>query len=70
MEKTYLTAELLQGELRDFEGRYGLATQDLLAAYCADDVPSEIPRYDAFVWAATARQVRRMAALAAEPQPA
>lgn len=69
VEKRYLTTQSLEDELRRFEEQYGLRTAQFLKAYRQGRVPSTIPGFESFVWAATYRQLGRVRAMS-EPQPA
>jgi hypothetical protein len=66
-------AEMLVGELGRYEQLFGVCSEDLVRLYRADDLPPEIPAFDAFVWADLYREAHRMAdaddcALTASPQ--
>jgi hypothetical protein len=69
VEARYYSIESLEAELSAFEERYGLTSEELLVSYRADEVPSHIPSFEAFVWADTYLELGRLKALA-EPQPA
>lgn len=69
VEKRYLTTQSLEDELRRLEERYGLRTAQFLEAYRQGQVPSRIPGFESFVWAATYRQLGRVRPMS-EAQPA
>lgn len=69
MEISRYTAESLEGELREYEDRYGMASSDFFAAYRASGVPERVPYFESFVWADTYEELCRLRA-ATEPQPA
>jgi hypothetical protein len=68
VEKRHYNVESLTDELRRYEARYGLTTAELVERYADDDVPATVPRYFAFAWASTSRELARLCGPAPAPQ--
>ena len=58
MVKRYYSAETLRRELDEFEARFGSSSDAFYRAYRRDD--SDVPWFDAVVWADTYREFRRL----------
>jgi hypothetical protein len=43
--------ESLEGDLREFEARFGMSSERFFDAYRTDEVPVGIPGFEGFVWA-------------------
>jgi hypothetical protein len=62
VERRYYTAESLERELRVFEDRYGIGSQEFYETYRTNEVPPEIPGFEGFVWADTYSELCRLRA--------
>lgn len=51
MERAYYNAETLEGELAEFECRYGMPSADFFEAHLAGSDPDEVDVFDRVVWA-------------------
>jgi hypothetical protein len=60
MEKRYYSIESLEGELREFEERYGLRSDDFYRAYLDGTEPSHVETFDRVVWADLYRTLCRL----------
>jgi hypothetical protein len=69
VEIRYYTIDSLESELRAYEEEYGLTTDELVRLYRAEEIPTSVPRFEAFVWVDTHQEVARLRALT-QPQPA
>jgi hypothetical protein len=59
-EMAYYDADSLENGLREFERAYGLDSDALYDLYVANDLPPELPRFQALVWASFVEDVRRL----------
>jgi hypothetical protein len=60
MEKRYYSIESLEGELREFEDRFGMSSDRFFETYRTDEVPAEVPGFEGFVWADTYQELCRL----------
>jgi hypothetical protein len=61
------TADTLELELRELEARYGTSSEAFMAAYRAGKVSPGVAGSEAFRWADTYCEWRRLGGVAAEP---
>ncbi len=66
MTRSYYTAQSLEAELRAFETRFGIGSEDFISLYRSDGVPDWMPYFEGFVWADTYTELCRLRA--AQPQ--
>lgn len=64
MRVRHYTAASLAEELGGFEAKYGLSSAELYEAYRIDAIPVGVSHFDAFVWADTYEEWRRLCAAA------
>jgi hypothetical protein len=50
----------LARDLREFEGRYGMASDDFYETYRTDEVPADIPGFEGFIWADAYQELCRL----------
>lgn len=70
MEKHYYNAQTLRDELDGYEAKFGSSSDAFYRAYQRDD--SDVPWFDAVVWADTYREFLRLSATSpheSTPQP-
>lgn len=51
MEIRRYSIESLEGDLREFEDRFGMSSERFFDAYRTDEVPASIPGFQGFIWA-------------------
>lgn len=69
MNQRYYSTASLRARLRAFETRYGLSTEEVVAAYHAGSRPTAVSGFDTFEWAATNAELARLCG-ERQPQPA
>jgi hypothetical protein len=69
VEKRYYSSESLEREVREFEERYGLRSEEFVAGRQAGTLPPGLSGFDAFTWAAVYEESCRLRT-AARPTPA
>jgi len=66
VDMAYYTAESLEAELRSYEERFGLSSDEFIAKYRTGGIPTTMPYVDGFVWADTYAELCRLRSV---PQP-
>jgi hypothetical protein len=60
MDRMYYSAESLDRAIREFEGEYGLTSEELHARYIAGESVEGVPRFEQHVWASFYEDILRL----------
>lgn len=60
MDKRYYTADTLEAELREFEQRFGVRSDEFYVAAMRDEAPESVDPFDRFLWLQTYRDACRL----------
>lgn len=60
MDRRYYSLTSLEQELQAYERRFGMDTRQFFDVYRADQLPADMPRFEAFCWADTWTELERL----------